>query len=247
MWDKIYFYITLTFLGLIFVSCVTNKTTRLLQERRDLPQYDSASCLDYKLKPNDAINLRVFSLNKEVTDLFNVGGTVSGRGFAYPVYADGSVDLPFADSIQVAGLTIEDARKKIEQVLKQKMEDIEVKIALDNNYFYMLGASGKGQYRIYKERLTVYQAIAMAGFSTGYGNLKNVKIIRQRENGTSDIVYFDLRTKSIIGSEYYYVYPNDIYYVESKGTFARFDSFTTMTGLFSSSISFFVLILQYLK
>jgi polysaccharide export outer membrane protein len=244
-------YIVLFCLVLLSVSCVTNRNTRLLQERGSLPEYDSASFAEHKLRVNDELYFKVVSLNKDIMSAFNLGSTQSTQSsssISYRIYHDGTIDIPFADSIPVVGLTLLEASAVIEDRLKPISDDITVKLLLAHNDFYMVGSSGKGKYPIYKDRLTIYQAIAMAGFSPGVGNLKKVKIIREQEDNTSSIVTFDLRTESIIGSEYYYVQPNDVIYVStSKGNFFRIQSFTSLIALVSSSLTFLLLMLDYTK
>ncbi len=243
-------YIVLFFVILSSVSCITNRSTRLLQDRSSLPVYDSIFYPEYKLKANDELNVRIISLNPEIMSAFNLGSTGSqtASSLSYRIYDDGTVDIPFADSIKIVGLTLVEATNVIENRLKNVNDDIIVKLQLSNNFFYMVGASGKGKFSIYKDRLTIYQAIAMAGFTPGVGNLKKVKIIREQDNGTSDIVTFDLRTESIINSAYYYIQPNDVIYMEtSKGNFFRIQSFSSLMGVISSSLTFLLLMLSYTK
>lgn len=256
------------FISLFLVSCITNKSTRLLQEGSDIPVYDQSSYKEYKLKVNDELNVRILSLHEEIVSAFNLesesssgsstgasGGSSNGGQpasapslQAYRIYPDGTIDIPFADSIPVVGLTLEEARMKIEERLKNVANDVQVKVGLANSYFYMLGRSGKGQHILYKDRLTIYQAIALSAFSPGLGDLKDVKIIRQQENGTPSIADFDLRSRSIIGSEYYYVQPNDVIYVgAAKGSFFKIQSLSSFVGVVSSSLMLILLVLQYTK
>ena len=239
-------YSILFCLVFLSVSCVTNKDIRLLQQRASLPDYENAPYTEYKLRINDELNMRVVSLNKDITKTFNLGGTTTSTGLSYRIFHDGTIDIPFVDSIPVVGLTLQEASIAIEERLRGMSEDITVMLQLANNEYYMIGRSGRGKHSIYKDRMTIYQAIAQAGFSPGVGNLKKVRIIREQENNVSTIVTFDLRTESIIGSEYYYVQPNDVIYVStSKGNFFRIQSFTSLIGIVSSSLTFLLLMLSY--
>ncbi|MDR0873764.1 MAG: polysaccharide biosynthesis/export family protein [Prevotellaceae bacterium] len=247
-------YIILLILAVSATSCViTNRTTRLLQERAGIAQYDSVPYPSYRLHVNDELQMRVISLNKDISATFNMGGQQTGNSYSgvnYRVYPDGTIDVPFADSIPVVGLTLEEAEKVLQERLKDVgNEDMTVRLNLSNNYFYMVGANGKGRFNIYKDRMTMYQAIAEAGFVPGgVGNLKKIQIIRQNENNEPQIVSFDIRSKSLINSEYYYVQPNDIIYVEkTKGSYFKVDSYTALTGFITSSISFLLLMLTYVN
>jgi polysaccharide export outer membrane protein len=233
-------YILIVVVMSIFASCVTNKQTTLLQESNTLPDYESAVYEEYRLKIDDVLGVKVFSLDESITTLFNLGANSQGsnnRGVICRIYQDGTVDVPFADSIPVVGLTIQEATEVIENRLKPISDDISVKLNLENNCFYLIGSSGKGRITLYKDRMTIYQALAAGGFSAT-GSLKKVKIIREKNN-LSEIIEFDLRTKSIIDSEYYYIQPNDIVYVErAKGSFFQLQTFGALTGFISSSLSF---------
>jgi len=239
-------YSILFCLMLLFVSCVTNRDTRLLQQRASLPEYKNAPYTEYRLRANDELNMRVISLNQDITSAFNLGRSGQSSFFSYRIFHDGTIDIPFVDSIPVVGLTIKEASAVIEERLKGMSDDITVNLHLANNEYYMVGNSGKGKHSIYKDRMTIYQAIAQAGFSPGVGNLKKVRIIREQENNISTIVTFDLRTESIIDSEFYYIQPNDVIYVStSKGNFFRIQSFTSLIGIVSSSLTFLLLMLSY--
>lgn len=243
-------YIFILFSLIIQVSCITNKDTRLLQEKNSVPIYDSTSYSEYKLKINDELLIRVSSLNEDVVSAFNLGTTAESgySGVYYRVFPDGTIDVPFADSISVVGLTLNQAQTKIENRLKVFMDDIEVQVSLSNNVFYVIGKSGRGKFVIYKDRLNIYQAIALANFTPGFGDLRNVTLIRQLEDGTTSIKSFDLRSKFLIESEFYYIQPNDVIYVpDSKGSFFKIQSFSSFMSVISTSMAFLLLFLQYVN
>ena len=245
-------YIALFMFAFAAVSCVTNRTTRLLQERIGVAKYDSVPRVEYRLQVNDELQLRVVSLNKDITATFNMGqaGAASqNSALSYRIYPDGTIDLPFVDSIPVVGLTLKEAEKVVEEHLKDVGDDISVRLNLANNYFYMIGEAGKGRFPIYKDGTTIYQAIAEARFNPiGNGNLRRVKIIRQHDGNEPTVASFDIRSKSLINSEFYYVQPNDIIYVErSRGSFYKINSFTALTGFITSSLSFFLLMMTYVN
>ena len=243
-------YIVLLIFAFATVSCITNRTTRLLQDRIGVAKYDSVPRPEYRLQVNDELQLRVISLNKDITSTFNMGqngNTSQNSALSYRIYPDGTIDIPFVDSIPVVGLTLDEAEKVVEKYLRDVGDDITVRLNLANNYFYMIGEAGKGRFPIYKDGMTIYQAIAQAHFNpVGNGNLKTVKIIRQQENNAPMVVSFDIRSKSLINSEFYYVQPNDIIYVErSKGSFYKINSFTALTGFITSSLSFLLLMMTF--
>lgn len=228
---------------LLGTSCITNKSTTYLQTSDKLPQYPKAPYTYYRIQKNDQLVLRLLSLNEEATAIFNFGtSSTSTTGYTYRVYEDGTIDIPFVESIPVVGLTVREASKVIEEKLKEFVPDAMVKVALANDNFYMLGVSGKGAYPLYKEKLNIFQALALTGTMSNNADRKRVRLIRPNPEGGRPIVkQFDLRTASIIDSEYYYVQPNDVLYLGPiKGDFWKIENYSAAIGTLSTSLNFLV-------
>ncbi len=112
--------------------------------------------------------------------------------------------------------------------------------------FSLLSESGSKRCPMVKEKLTIYQALAMSGDLGPYADRARVKIIRQTKEGTI-VKSFDVRSKDIINSEFYYVRPNDVIYVHDfKGQFfqlAKFGNiFSTITTTVSLGVSIWALV-----
>lgn len=229
--------------ALVLSSCYPLRRVGLVQEREDLPQYEAGEYVEYRLQPNDEIELRVITTNEETARLFShgsSGNTNTTASYPYRVFEDGSVDIPFLDSVVVAGLTLKEAEERLEENLKGYADDIEVKIALSTNTFCVIGDAGRGYFPIYKERLTIYQALALCGGINESADYAHVKILRRAGEDTR-IVEFDIRSESVINSEYYYIYPNDIIYLDvSKRRFWAVNSYTAFLSIITSSLSLLV-------
>ncbi len=65
------------------------------------------------------------------------------------------------------------------------------------------------QHAFYDEKVTIFQALGFAGGASGYGDLSNVTLVREKDN-VINYYYLDLTKKSIASSEYYYLLPNDV-------------------------------------
>jgi polysaccharide export outer membrane protein len=63
-----------------------------------------------------------------------------------------------------------------------------------------------------QNRLTVLEALSMAGGPLPEGNRRRVQLIRQYPGG-SRVVYLDLTDRSLLESPYYFVRPNDVLHV----------------------------------
>ena len=221
-------------------SCTMNKYTRFLQESDRLPQYARAELARYRIQVDDELRVRVLSINKEAIAIFNAGGTSTN---IYRVYTDGTIDLPFINNVHVEGLTLAQAKEKIKEQIKTFIIDAEVIVALNNNYFYVLGEAGKGGFLLYKEKVTIFQALAMSGGMSKVGSRKHVYIMRKDTDGKTQVRSFDIRSITVLDSEYYYIQPNDIIYVPpASERFFRLDSLGAIMGAISTSFSFFFLI-----
>ncbi len=221
-------------------SCYTRRVVGLLQERDNLPTYERGLYREYHLRKNDELTLRIITANKESAAMFGAQRTslnASNNGITYPIHEDGTIDIPYLSHIPVEGLTLEEAETFLTAQIKPYVPDAQVKLALSTSTFCVIGDAGRGYYNIYKERLTIYQALALCGGLNDSGNYGNVKIVRETNDGTK-IVSFDLRSKSLIDSEFYYIYPNDIIYVDvTKKSFWAVNSYSGFLGIITSSLS----------
>jgi polysaccharide export outer membrane protein len=167
---------------------------------------------------------------------------------SYRIYPDGTIDLPFVKQVKVEGLTLKQAALVIESRFKELIPDAAVKLSILNRNFTVIGEAGVGVYNIPRDRFTIYQALSMSGELNHAGDFKRVKIIREKFDGT-EVLEFDIRTTSIIDSKYYYIYPNDIIYIQrSKASFYKIENnWGSFLGLISTSLSLFFTVLYYNK
>ena len=142
--------------------------------------------------------------------------------------------------VEVVGLTLLQAEQKLEEIFSGFGDDIRVKLALSTGTFCVIGDAGRGYFPIYKDRLTIYQALALCGGANESADFGRVKILR-KVNEETKIIEFDIRPRSVIESEYYYVYPNDVIYFDfSKRRFWAIDSYSGFLSIISSSLSMLV-------
>lgn len=217
-----------------FNSCVTLEKATYLQEN-ELSEYSDKYVPpeNYTIQPNDDLYLRVSTPDPRLSAIFNVvdqngmlrADEASAQLISYPVEQDGTVDLPYVGSIEVVGKTLTEAKKAIEEVLVGYVVDASVSVKLVNNYVSVLGAvTVPGLYPIYKQRLNIFQALAMAGDIADFGDRYVVSVIRKAPEG-SIVMEFDITDKKIIDSEFYYIMPNDVIYVKPlKGRYFAINS-----------------------
>ena len=118
-------------------------------------------------------------------------------------------------------------------------------VKLANFQFTVLGEiNAPGNYPVYKEGLTIYDAIAMSGGINDYGNLKKIKIVRSEKN-KKQIYNVDLTSSNILTSDFFYLRNNDLIYVQPL----KFKGFKKSQSqlLLSALTTFAVLFNVYLK
>lgn len=236
--------------AVLFSSCYNYKTIGLLQEKNPtLPVYQKEAYEDYRLQINDEIIYRLLTSDETISKLISSGtSSMSSQNMiSYRIYPDGTVDLPFLKKIPVAGLTLNEASRVVEEKFKEIIPDAAVKLSIANKTFTIIGEAGTGVYPIIREKMTIYQALSLSGNLNNAGDFKNVRIIRETEKGT-EVLLFDIRPASLIESQYYYIYPNDILYVQrAKSSFYKVNNWSSFMGLISTSLSLLFTVLYYGK
>jgi polysaccharide export outer membrane protein len=245
---KILLHISFILLTTILTGCYGYRQVGLLQERDNLPQYDSAAYEPYRLQVNDEIIYRVVTMDETIAKTLSSNNFSAGQyANSYRIYSDGTVDIPFLEPIKLVGLTELEAQDTLREAFRELIPDADVKLAMYNKTFTVLGDANSGTYSIYKERMTIFQALAMTGDLMNSGDRRHVRIIRPHGNDAPEVLEFDIRTNSIIDSKYYYVYPNDLIYVSrDSGSFYKQSSYSGFLALITSSISLLITVLNYI-
>lgn len=237
-------------MAVAMTGCYSHRAIGYLQEptkSNKLPVYDSVPYQPYRIRVNDEIIYRLITMDETISK--SLGNNTSNTGQyanSYRVFADGTVDLPFLKPIKVQGLTETEAQDTLRAAFKEIIPDADVKVALYNKYFSVVGDANAGRYFIYKEKMNIFQALAMTGDVMNSGDRRHIRIIRPRDGGQEpEILEFDMRTNSIIDSKYYYVYPNDVIYVaRTKDSFFKVPTYTGFLGLITSSVSLLITVLN---
>lgn len=169
------------------------------------------------LQKNDLLSINITSLNAEVTEMFNIANNVGGiQTPGYLIDQDGFIRFPVLGKIAVAGLTKKELREYIREELISKrllMEPI-VDIRFMNFKVSVLGEVNQpAVFTIPNEKVTLLEALGMAGDMTIYAQRNNVLLISE-EDGIKSTRRIDLTSDELFTSPNYYLRPNDIVYVQ---------------------------------
>ena len=167
--------------------------------------------------------------------------------YTYLIDEEGNIDFPTIGKIYVQGMTTRDVKHKLEEELGTLLKEIpgystiSVEVNIVNRSFSIIGAQS-GRYMINKEKMTIFEALALAGDLGEFNSRKEIKLVREK-NGVTTIKTFDARSKDLVNSEYYYIEPNDIIYIRQiPGYSFGINHVTTAIGVTAATISFGVFI-----
>lgn len=226
-------------------SCISTEEVNYLQNiKMDYPIQDYK---EYRLNVRDLISCTISSSDEELVRTFNYVLTDNqATAKAYTIYSDSTIILPFFGKIKVAGYTVQEAEMAIQRFMQESVKDVQVKVNLSSNYFYVLAHNKRGQYSVYKDNMNIYEALAISEQTTGAMDLTRVKIIRNDELGKPVEKEFDLRTQDVIQSEYYYIKPNDvIYFPTNRNAFFNIESLGSFTSAMMIPLTFLLYTVMY--
>jgi polysaccharide biosynthesis/export protein len=221
-------YIQLFFFGLLtLASCVSHQELLYLN---DLPNKDLNEAIsnqkDLQVQPDDLLSITVASYNAEASRPFNTEAAntqaiaTASQGTAntaemfigYFVDNDGHIDYPVLGKVFVNNKTLTEIKQIFTEKLKVYLKDPVVNVRFLNLKVSILGEVARpGTLRLTNKRLTIFEAIGLAGDLTPYANRNKVVVIREK-NGKREIANVNLQSSSVFSSPYYYLQQNDVIY-----------------------------------
>lgn len=211
-------------------SCASTKQAVYFYGQSDTALVNRISAVEYPIQNNDLLSITVSSLNPEASVVFNTpnvssviyspstGGYVQSSG--YLVNSEGFIQFPVLGNIKASGLTKAQLRKGItDELAKRKLlVDPIVHIRHLNFRVTVLGEVARPTViPVPNEKITLLEAIGLAGDLTVYAKRDNVMVIRET-NDQKVIKRINLNSRELFTSPYYYLLPNDIVYVEPNET-----------------------------
>ena len=147
----------------------------------------------HRIEIGDILMIKVISRNEESNKMFNVETNTNNANTTttaanlylngFTVSQEGMIDLPNVGYISIVNQTLEEAKETIIDMAKEYIIDPFVIVKLANFEVTVLGeVNNPGTFPVYKENLTIFDALAMAGDINDYGNLKKIKIVRSNNN-----------------------------------------------------------------
>ncbi|MBE7175273.1 MAG: polysaccharide biosynthesis/export family protein [Mucilaginibacter polytrichastri] len=232
--QKKYLYLpTFILFVLVFMSSCAS--------RRDISYFQKEASADTlvlpqkyfpKIQAGDIVSVIVTSLDAESDRMFNPYTAINAAGgmnqvqqgvttqlnqlpaSGYLVDEQGNISLPLIGKIKLSSMTTSQARDLITEKLLAYLKEPTVNVHLTNYKISVLGEVNRPLTIIVpNERITLPEAISLAGDLTITGRRNNIMVIRE-ENGKKEFGTVNMNNRDIFNSPYYYLHPNDIVYVE---------------------------------
>jgi polysaccharide export outer membrane protein len=220
-------------------SCGDVRKLQYMQGHFDTLALSQVKYPEPVVQVNEMVSISVFSDDPRASAYYNlptqptIASTANAptamtattaTGSTYLVDEAGFIQFPGLGRLQVAGLTKDQLYKLLESKLADKLQNPYFTIRLSSYRITLIGEVARpGQFTIPNERVSLLEAIALAGDLTTYGRRDNVLVIREI-NGQRSWERLDLRKPEILGSPYFYLQPNDVVLVDlSKNKAAAAD------------------------
>ncbi|MEO8933262.1 MAG: polysaccharide biosynthesis/export family protein [Xanthomarina sp.] len=186
-------------------------------------------------KPNDLISIYVSGPDPETIRPFNlpiitnISSSINLQGEtrmqSYIVDLDGNIEFPFLGTIKAGGLT----RAELTIYLKEKISELVnnpiINVRLTNFTITILGeVNSPGTYTVEDEKISLLEALGMAGDLTIHGKRENVFLIREQD-GLKRFTKFDLTSINVLNQPNFYLEQNDVIYVEPNSAKIRSASY----------------------
>lgn len=248
------------FAALILVTgCQSYKKVPYLQNSHDVDLSLATKLYDAKIMPKDILTITVtcpkdpdaaavFNLTVQsgnTTNSTNARNTFSSQIQMQPylVTNEGYIDFPILGQIKVGGMT----KEELENYIAGRIHGTHLKerpivnVTMSNYKVSVLGEVAKaGMYTVSTGKVNVFEALAMAGDMTIYGDRSNVKIIRENADGKKIVAELDLKDANVISSPYYQLQQNDIVYVTPNKVKAKNSGIGSETSLWFTSTSILI-------
>ena len=238
--SKKFFYILFS---IFIISCATKKDVHYFQDIDSTTIDNTFNFL--AIQPGDILDIQIKGLNPESTLVFQpnflnnqVQNNINNRLIdGYLVGENGDIRLPILGVINTTNKTTHTLANKIVNDLGPYVKNPTVNIRILNFRVSILGeVKSPGTFSILQERISIPQALGLAGDLTINGDRNNVLLVRNN-NGKQTSYTLDLTSSDFMESPYYYLKQNDIIYVRQNTAKVKSSGLVGNVGTLTSVLS----------
>lgn len=239
-------FVTTVVLSVLFLSsCASKKDVVYFQNTGSFETVIDNNSFTPKFKVDDLVSIHVSTLNSEASAPFNLYRGSSENGMRpeqvdYLIDQSGEIDFPVIGKIKIAGLSSEEIRVLLREELSDYLKNPIINIRIKNFTVTILGQVNRpGTYAVKGERITVFEALGLAGDLNVKGVRQNVLVVRDF-GGTKVSTRIDITKKEVMSSPVFYLTQNDLVYVEPNKSAITSSSLDGRAGLLVSIASIII-------
>lgn len=234
--------------GIILTSCATREKIVYLQG--DQETFEQPQNYTPTLQPDDQLAITVSGMNPESVTPFNLTNQFPiqdpVRRHVYLVDKNGEIDYPVLGKIKLGGMTRIEAVDFLKDKLKEYIVNPGVNIQIINFKVTVLGeVSRPGTFSLDNERITILEALGLAGDLTINGVRNNVMVVRENAE-SKEFFRLDLTSSEVVNSPAYYLKQNDVVYVEPNKAQIQSSSFGRNTSIIISVAGLLITVISVL-
>ena len=213
------FPLYISIISMLLVSCSSmNKVVLLDQDLEKDSQITTTNYSKHKLQEGDVLHVKIIGVQEESFNIFNIENnannsqTTSANLFlnGFTMDSKGDIEIPVLGKIYLKNLTVEEAKEKIQTRADDFLVNSTVIVKHINFEITILGEVNRpGTYTVYKDNITILEALGLSGDLSDYANRKKIKLIRD-----NNIVYIDLTKKETLYSQNFVLKSDDVIYIE---------------------------------
>ena len=210
--------ILFVFFSILITSCSPMSKIILMNDDKVKVPKKIPMPIEHLFQIGDVLHVKILGVNEESFNLFNVETNANNiqatsanlymNGFT--IDKNGFIEIPTLGKIQVKGLNLEEIKKAIQLKADEFLVNSTVIVKHINFEITLLGEVNRpGTFTVFKQNITIFEALGLAGDLTDYANRKKVTIIRDNQT-----ISVNLAKKEILYLKEYYLKPNDVIYVK---------------------------------
>ncbi len=240
--------LTIITLFLIFCSCSTKKDIYYIQDVKN-QQLIKTNYNDRLIKIDDILKIDIFSPDPELITQFNLNSSVGNnannlemlQANGFNVDNRGMINFPIIGEIGLENLTVKEAEIRIFNKLleSEQLTNHSVKVTIVNSNVTVLGeVNNPGTFNYLENNMNIFKAIGLAGDLTINGDRKNIKLLRDIQEGDKIVNSFDITSSSILDSDLFHIKSGDIIIVNPNVNRVKNAGIIGNSGTLLSLLSF---------
>jgi polysaccharide biosynthesis/export protein len=238
------------FLMMLFiVSCVPVHQLNYFNDIKELEEPSVNPRTQKLIMPFDKLYIKVISIDPQTSLIFNSNDEMRSSLYGgssivgYLVDEAGNINFPFVGKINVGSLTTAMASEKIQKAMSEYVPNTSIIVKYVDNQVTVMGeVVQQGVFPFTQDKLNIYEALALGGGLTRYGDRGKVILVR---NVNDKIMHYrlNLSDSKIANKDFYYILPNDVIIVEPlKAVSSSYQNITYTTILTSITTAIAVLL-----